>query len=135
MPKNEDASEFELQNEANTGTMRGIDSGGVVDERSRLDDNTINFRRGLFALMASFDWNRGRFSDHPNDIKLKKEGMNLLGIPEHLSAQFDMAAKENLEQFLKSYNEQGGRGIARAGSSTEYVRNLINLSKTRFKRP
>jgi len=132
MPANEDASEFELQNEANTGTMRGIDSGGIVDERSRLDDNTVNFRRGLFALMAAFDWNTGRFSDHPDDVKLKREGMNLVGIPEHLSAQFDMTAKENLLQFLKEYKEEGGRGVASTGRPPQdYVKGLIELSKRR----
>lgn len=133
MPKNEDASEFELQNEANTGTMRGIDSGGVIDESTRLRQDAINFHRGMFALMASYDWDRGKFSEHPQDVDLRNEAFELLNLPPHLSPQFNKAKAEELLQSLGNIREKDKSGqIPEETRSGDYVRNLIKLSQTRF---
>lgn len=133
MPKNEDASEFELQNEANTGTMRGIDSGGVVDERSRVRQDATNFHRGMFALMASYDWDRGQFSEHPQDVDLRNEAFELLNLPPHLSPQFNKAKADELLQSLGNIRNKDESGqIPDETRSGDYVRNLIKLSQARF---
>jgi len=132
MPANEDASNFELQNEANTGNMSGVGSGGVVDPSTRMQDNPANFHRGMFALMSSFDWNAGKFSEHPDDQALKAEAMELLKLPPHLSSQFNQQKMtelvENLQRNNRDTNDAGG------GRSADYVRNLIKLSQARFKK-
>lgn len=134
MPKNEDASEFELQNEANTGTMRGIGSSEVVDETSRVRHDAINFHRGMFALMASYDWDRGQFSKHPRDVDLKNEAFELLNLPPHLSPQFSKDKAEELLQSLGKFGspERTGEGMSDESRSIDYIRNLIKLSQARF---
>lgn len=133
MPKNEDASEFELQNEANTGTMRGIGSGGVVDEASRVRQDATNFHRGMFALMASYDWDRGQFSEHPQDVDLRNEAFELLNLPPHLSPQFNKAKADELLQSLGNIRNKDESGqIPDETRSGDYVRNLIKLSQARF---
>lgn len=133
MPKNEDASEFELQNEANTGTMRGIGSGGVVDETSRVRQDAINFHRGMFALMASYDWDRGQFSEHPQDVDLRNEAFELLNLPPHLSPQFSKDKADELLQSLGNIRNKDESGqIPDETRSGDYVRNLIKLSQARF---
>lgn len=130
MPANEDASNFELQNEANTGNMSGVGSGGIVVPSTRMQDNPANFHRGMFALMSSFDWNAGKFSEHPDDQALKAEAMELLKLPPHLSSQFNQQKMtelvENLQRNNRDTNDAGG------GRSADYVRNLIKLSQSRF---
>lgn len=133
MPKNEDASEFELQNEANTGTMQGIGSGGVVDEASRVRQDATNFHRGMFALMASYDWDRGQFSEHPQDVDLRNEAFELLNLPPHLSPQFNKAKADELLQSLGNIRNKDESGqIPDETRSGDYVRNLIKLSQARF---
>lgn len=133
MPKNEDASEFELQNEANTGTMQGIGSGGVVDEASRVRQDATNFHRGMFALMASYDWDRGQFSEHPQDVDLRNEAFELLNLPPHLSPQFNKTKADELLQSLGNIRNKDESGqIPDETRSGDYVRNLIKLSQARF---
>lgn len=133
MPKNEDASEFELQNEANTGTMRGVGSGGVVDEASRVRQDATNFHRGMFALMASYDWDRGQFSEHPQDVDLRNEAFELLNLPPHLSPQFSKDKADELLQSLGNIRNKDESGqIPDETRSGDYVRNLIKLSQARF---
>ncbi len=133
MPKNEDASEFELQNEASTGVMRGLGTGGVEDTTNRRDQDSTNFYRGMFALMASYDWDRGQFSEHPRDIDLKNEAFELLNLPPHLSSQF---SKDKADEFLQSLGtvKRSGKyeGFEETSRSTDYVQNLIRLSRARF---
>ena len=130
MPTNEDASNFELQNEASTGKMSGMGSGAVEMPSTRQQDNPGDFHRGLFALMTSFNWNEGKFDESPDNQALKAEAMDLLKLPPHLSSQFTPAKMtELLEGIQRSRSDttdiDGGR-------SADYVRNLIKLSKTRF---
>ncbi len=133
MPKNEDASEFELQNEASTGVMRGLGTGGVEDTTNRRDQNSTNFYRGMFALMASYDWDRGQFSEHPRDIDLKNEAFELLNLPPHLSSQFSKDKADEFLQSLGNIREKTLSGeIPEETRSGDYVRNLIKLSRARF---
>jgi len=133
MPSNDDASNFELQNEANTGTMRGIGSGGVVDESSRVKNDSTNFYRGMFALMASYDWDKGSFSQHPRDVDLKNEAFELLNLPPHLSSQFSKAKADELLNSLGNIRNKTESGeIPDESRSGDYVRNLIKLSRSRF---
>ena len=130
MSTNEDASNFELQNEASTGKMSGSGSGGIVVPSTRMQDNPANFHRGLFALMSSFNWNEGKFDESPDNQALKAEAMDLLKLPPHLSSQFTPDKMSELLDNLQRNNRDttdidGGR-------SADYVRNLIKLSKTRF---
>lgn len=132
MPKNEDASEFELQNEANTGVMRGI-GGAIEDTNTRQGQNSVNFYRGMFALMASFDWDKGKFSEHPQDVDLRNEAFELLNLPTHLSEQFSRAKADELIQSLGT-----SRGIVNSADerrSVDYIKSLVNLSKARFSPP
>jgi len=133
MPKNEDASEFELQNEASTGTMRGIGSGAVEDTTTRKIQDSTNFHRGMFALMASYDWDKGKFSEHPQDVDLRNEAFELLNLPPHLSPQFNKAKAEELLQSLGNIRNKTESGeIPDESRSGDYVRNLIKLSQARF---
>jgi hypothetical protein len=133
MPKNEDASEFELQNEASTGTMRGIGSGAVEDTTTRKIQDSTNFYRGMFALMASYDWDKGKFSEHPQDVDLRNEAFELLNLPPHLSPQFNKAKADELLQSLGNIRNKTESGeIPDESRSGDYVRNLIKLSQARF---
>jgi hypothetical protein len=134
MPANEDASNFELQNEASTGSMSGVGSGGVVVPSTRMQDNPANFHRGMFALMASFDWNAGKFSEHPSDQALKAEAMELLKLPPHLSSQFNQQKMTELIENLEFSNRRGDTNVEESSRSADYVRNLIKMSQARFKR-
>lgn len=132
MPTNEDASNFELQNEASTGKMSGMGSGAVEVPSTRMQDNPANFHRGLFALMSSFNWDEGKFDESPDNQALKAEAMDLLKLPPHLSSQFTPDKMNELLENIQRNNRDttdidGGR-------SADYVRNLIKLSQSRFKK-
>lgn len=133
----DERSDFEIQNEG--GPSARVGTGPDMDRsrgRSAADGPAgMNFRRGLFALMSSFDWDRGEFSEQGRDPLLRQEGMDLLGLPPHLSSQF---SKEGLETFMQSMqmhhvnkrdneNQQDPEQVRR---STDYIRNLIKLSQT-----
>lgn len=128
----DNSSNFELQNDSNTGKMNAIGSGGIVVPTTRMQDNPADFHRGLFALMASFDWNAGKFSEHPDDQALKAEAMDLLKLPPHLSSQFTSAKMTELIENLQSNNRD--TNDVSGGRSADYVRNLIKLSQSRFKK-
>lgn len=106
--------------------------------RGRSISDAVNFRRGMFALMSSFDWDKGQFSEHSDDVALKNSAMDLLGLPQHLSSQFN---KDRMEQFLgtmqqhskkKEDTEENQETPDQVRRDTDYVRNLIKLSQTRF---
>jgi hypothetical protein len=114
----------------------GPDHSGSGRERSVSD--AVNFRRGMFALMSSFDWDKGQFSEHSDDVALKNTAMDLLGLPPHLSSQFN---KDRMEQFLGTLKQQHKKredvamnkeDAEQVRRDTDYVRNLIKLSQTRF---
>ena len=121
MPANEDASNFELQNEANTGKMSAGGSGGIVVPSTRQQDNPADFHRGLFALMSSFDWNAGKFSEHPDYQALKAEAMNLLKLPPHLSSQFTPAKMTELVENLQSNNRDANMTQVAVGLQIMFV--------------
>lgn len=135
----DERSAFEVQNEGGSGA-RSVGTGADMD-RSRgrsaaAGGAGMNFRRGLFALMASFDWDRGEFSEQGRDPMLRQEGMELLGLPPHLSSQFN---KEGLETFMQSMQQTGlhkrdfvdqQESQEQVRRSTDYIRNLIKLSQT-----
>lgn len=106
-------------------------------QRGREERDPINFRRGMFGLMASFDWDKGTFSENPQDVALREEAMGLLGIPIHLSSQF---SPERMEAFMQTLQQSGKHKDTIALTQetpdevrrqADYVRNLIKLSKTR----
>jgi len=133
-PPDDDTSNFELQNEANTGTMRGIDSGAVEDTTTRKNQDSTNFYRGMFALMASLDWDKGEFSNHPQDVDLKNKAFELLNLPPHLSPQFSKAKADELLQSLGQYGSTRGadKFTTDETRSSDYINNLIRLSRARF---
>lgn len=144
-PVNDSKTNEELQNESG-GERKGIATGpdSVERQASRSVRDPINFRRGMFGLMASFNWDEGKFSEHPDDVALRHEALGLLGIPTHLSSQFVDPAR--LTDFVNSLQEDTAEKKAkqaRTGSAgvdpelqrqnkkeTEYVKNLIRLAKT-----
>lgn len=138
-PASDSASVDEYGTEGSTtgGGRTSVGTGPDHDpQRGRMEQNPVNFRRGMFGLMAAFDWNKGKFSEHPQDVALREEAMGLLGIPIHLSSQF---SPERMEEFMKTLQTSGKRkedtGISEEageiGRQGEYVRNLIKLSQTR----
>lgn len=143
-PTNDSATNEELQNAAG-GERKGIATGPESLERQaqRSVRDPVNFRRGMFGLMASFNWNEGAFSEHPDDVALRHESLELLGVPKHLSSQFVDPAR--LTDFVNSLQENTAEKKAkykRASSADvdpelqrqnkieiEYVKNLIRLSE------
>lgn len=106
-------------------------------QRGRMEKDPVSFRRGMFGLMAAFDWNKGKFSEHPQDVALREEAMGLLGIPPHLSSQF---SPERMQEFMKTLQQTAKHKDTIALSQetpdevrrqADYVRNLIRLSQTR----
>lgn len=143
-PTNDSATNEELEN-AGGGPRIGIATGPESVERQaqRSVRDPVNFRRGMFGLMASFNWNEGAFSEHPDDVALLHESLDLLGVPKHLSSQFVDPAR--LTDFVNSLQENTAEKKAKAKKTSsagvdpelqrqnkieiEYVKNLIRLSE------
>ena len=143
-PTNDSATSEELEN-AGGGQRIGIATGPESVERqaSRSVRDPINFRRGMFGVMASFNWDEGAFSKHPDDVALLHESLELLGVPKHLSSQFVDPAR--LTDFVNSLQEDTAEKKAKSKRTSsenvdpelqrqnkiniEYVKNLIRLSK------
>ena len=134
----EDATNLEAQNEAG-GRGTSVGTGPEHDRsRGRMERDPVNFRRGMFALMASFDWDRGQFSEHPEDVALRDTAMDLLNLPRHLSSQFSPESMQGLLDSMKQTGVPKGRHAdmsseepAQVQRQGDYVRNLIKLSQAR----
>jgi hypothetical protein len=117
----DDESNIDVQNASSTGAMQGV--AGVSVQKTRQFQDPINYHRGLFALMASFDWDRGKFSENLEDVALRNEGLALLGLPTSLAATFrpDAAQMASLIQELTKGNVEDRGG--------DYVKSLVKLSR------
>jgi len=134
-----DESNIDAQNASSTGALGGMS--GVTREVGRQSSNPINYHRGLFALMAAFDWDKGRFSERMEDVALRNEGLTLLGLPTNLPATMNPDAVQMsalIEELTggqaeaqERYFREGARQEAPGGgrSSADYVQGLVNLSK------
>jgi hypothetical protein len=145
-PTNDSATNEELQN-ASGGERKGVATGPESVERQaqRSVRDPVNFRRGMFGLMASFNWDEGKFSEHPDDIALRHEALELLGVPKHLSSQFvdptrltdfvaslqENTAEKKAQSKRRGAESENNPDLARQNKiETEYVKNLIRLAKT-----
>lgn len=138
--KQGDESNFDAQNAASTGAMQG--TSGITREVGRQTQNPVNYHRGLFALMASFDWDKGKFSERMEDVALRNEGLSLLGLPANLPVELNPDATQmsaliqqltgGSEEATKRYKREGKRQETTGGgrSSEDYVKGLVNLSQT-----
>jgi len=134
-----DESNIEAQNASSTGALGGVS--GFTSDVGRQSANPVNYHRGLFALMASFDWDNGKFSERMEDVALRNEGLSLLGLPTNLPASMNPDAVQMaalIEQLTggqevaqERYHREGARQEATGGgrSSADYVQGLVNLSK------
>ena len=134
-----DESNFDAQNASSTGGMVG--RSGITADVSRQTQNPVNYHRGLFALMASFDWDKGKFSERLEDVALRNEGLSLLGLPTNLPVQLNPDAVQMsalIEQLTggaveanERYNREGRRQEATGGGrpSEDYVKGLVQLSQ------
>lgn len=135
--KQGDESNFDAQNAASTGAMQG--TSGITRDVGRQTQNPVNYHRGLFALMASFDWDRGKFSERMEDVALRNEGLSLLGLPTNLPVELNPDATQMsalIEQLTgggtSAANRKGERQEAtgtHGRSSEDYVRGLVQLSQ------
>jgi len=135
----DDESNIDAQNASSTGALSG--RFGVTREVGRQSANPVNYHRGLFALMAAFDWDRGRFSERIEDVALRNEGLMLLGLPTNLPVTMnpDVVQMTDLiaqltggeQEAKRRYEAEGSRQEATGGgrSSADYVQGLVNLSK------
>lgn len=133
-----DESNIDAQNASSTGALGG--RSGVTREVGRQSASPVNYHRGLFALMASFDWDKGQFSERLEDVALRNEGLALLGLPTNLPASLnpDAVQMSSLIEELTGGSDEGRRytqtegGRQRAGGgrdSTDYVKGLVQLSQ------
>lgn len=134
-----DESNIDAQNASSTGASSG--RFGVTREVGRQSANPVNYHRGLFALMAAFDWDKGRFSERIEDVALRNEGLTLLGLPTNLPVTMNpdvVQMTDLIEQLTggqaeaqERYQREGARQEAPGGgrSSADYVQGLVNLSK------
>lgn len=137
-PTSDAATNDELLN-AQSGTLPSVGAMPVGrEDTARSVDDPVSFRRGMFALMASFDWDKGKFSEHPQDVALRNEAMGLLNLPAHLSSQF---SQERMNEFMQTlqmvgkhkghHEETSVEDKEEVRRQTDYVRNLIKLSQAR----
>lgn len=135
-----DESNIDAQNASSTGALSG--RSGITAEVGRQTQNPVNYHRGLFALMASFDWDNGKFSERLEDVALRNEGLSLLGLPANLPVQLnpDAAKMSALIEELTGFNQkeasqryfrEGARQQATSSgrSSADYIKGLIQLSR------
>lgn len=134
-----DESNFDAQNASSTGGMVG--RSGITADVGRQTQNPINYHRGLFALMASFDWDKGKFSERMEDVALRNEGLSLLGLPANLPVELNPDAVQMsalIEQLTggdelanERYHREGRRQESTGGGrpSEDYVKGLVQLSQ------
>lgn len=132
-----DESNLDAQNASSTGAMQG--TSGITAEVGRQTQNPVNYHRGLFALMASFDWDKGKFSERMEDVALRNEGLTLLGLPANLPVAMnpDSVQMASLMEELtggaaearKRYVREGARQESTGRPSADYVEGLIKLSQ------
>lgn len=145
---NKDAEDTEELINAEGGTRRAVGAMPVGRQmQTRVHDNPVNYHRGLFAIMAAYDWDAGKFSERLEDVALRNEGFELLGLPASAAATInpDSAQMAEFVQYLSTNNETRSANARKsrgklanqevAAESLEernkdYVKNLIKLSQT-----
>jgi len=131
-PTTDAATNDELLN-AQSGTLPSVGAVPVGrEDATRASDNPVNYHRGLFALMASFDWDKGKFSERMEDVALRNEGLSLLGLPTNLPVELNPDANQmaSLIESLTSGSTRGPEQEENTGrSSGDYVKGLVQLSQ------
>lgn len=87
-PSKDAATPMEMENSASGSLNSG--GGNELDRKGgRQFSDPVNFNRGIFAVMMTLKPQAKEFCTHPDCLALRKEGMELLGIPEQLANTFN----------------------------------------------
>lgn len=136
-PESDGDTTQEGQNAVAGGRRQGPSRSVADTGRGRQTANP-DFHRGMFAVMMTMLPSKKEFCEAPDCVALRNEGMDLLGIPAHLSEQFNKRGRvEKMFSMMKA-TEGSGEGARDARSDTgdeersiNYVRDLQNLAQNR----
>jgi len=136
-PDSDGSTVQEGQNEVTSG-LRQLSTRYTADSGRGRQATNPDFHRGMFAVMMTMLPSKKEFCEGPDCVALRNEGMELLGIPLHLSDQFNKRGRtEKMFSMMKATTSSGEEAReAREGTGEEdrsinYVRDLQGLAKLR----